>query len=68
VTASRWVPYFGVEGVQDTAHQAERNSGRIPSASAVGPIGRAALLADPQGATFAVLEQTKPTYTKGEEH
>jgi predicted enzyme related to lactoylglutathione lyase len=68
VTASRWIAYFGVESVQDTAHEAERNGRRILSASAVGPIGRTALLADPQGATFALLAQTKSTYTKGEEN
>jgi predicted enzyme related to lactoylglutathione lyase len=58
VTASCWIPYFGVESAQDTAHEAQRNGGRILAAPAEGPIGRTALLADPQDATFAVLEQT----------
>jgi uncharacterized protein len=58
VTASSWIPYFGVESAQDTAHQAERRGGRILTPAAVGPIGRTALLADPQRVTFAVLEQT----------
>jgi uncharacterized protein len=58
VTASSWIPYFGVESAHDTAHEAERNGGRILTTSAEGPIGRTALLADPQRATFAVLEQT----------
>jgi predicted enzyme related to lactoylglutathione lyase len=50
-------PYFGAESAQDTAQEAERNEGRIPTAPAVGPIGHTTLLVDPQDATFAVLER-----------
>jgi uncharacterized protein len=58
VMASSWIPYFGVESAQDTAHEGERNGGQILSPAARGPIGHTALLADPQRATFAILEQT----------
>lgn len=57
VKASSWIPYLGVESAQDTVHEAERNGGQILTASRAGPIGRTALLADPQGARFAVLER-----------
>jgi uncharacterized protein len=55
---SRWIPYFGVESADDTAHEAERKGGQILTAAVGGSIGRTALLADPQRATFAVVEHT----------
>jgi uncharacterized protein len=64
VTAG-WIPYFGVGGAKDAAAKVERNGGRILTASAEGPIGRTALLADPQGVTFGVLEQTVTSVKTG---
>lgn len=51
-----WISYFGVESAPEAADKAERNGGQSVTDRADGPIGRTALLADPQGATFAVLE------------
>ncbi len=58
VTASCWTPYFGVESARGAQHKAEQTKARTLTALADSPIGRSALLADPQGAAFAVLEQT----------
>jgi uncharacterized protein len=51
-----WTPYFGVESAHDTQQGAEQNGGRTLAVPADSPIGRNALLTDPQGATFALLE------------
>jgi predicted enzyme related to lactoylglutathione lyase len=56
-SASCWIAYFGVASAHDAQRTAERNGGRTMTAVADGPIGRTALVADRQGATFAVLEQ-----------
>jgi uncharacterized protein len=55
-SASSWISYFGVVSARDAQHTAELNRGRTMTAAADSPIGRTALLADRQGATFAVLE------------
>jgi predicted enzyme related to lactoylglutathione lyase len=54
-----WIPYFGVANADDAQQSAEQTGGRTLTAPADGPIGRTALLADPQGATFALLEQPR---------
>jgi uncharacterized protein len=56
-SASCWIAYFGVASAHDAQQTAERNGGRTMTAVADCPIGRTALVADGQGATFAVLEQ-----------
>jgi uncharacterized protein len=56
-SASAWTSHFGVVSAQDAERAAERNGGRTMTAAADSPIGRTALLADGQGATFAVLER-----------
>lgn len=55
-TPPSWLPYFTVEHADDSARQAERLGGRRLVATTEHPIGRSAVIADPQGATFAVLE------------
>ena len=55
-TADGWIPYFGVESTQEAAGKAAQNGGRTLTAPTDGPIGRTALLADPHGARFAVLD------------
>jgi uncharacterized protein len=52
-----WIPYFGVERAQDALQKAEQNGGRALTAPADSPIGRTALLVDPQGATFGILSR-----------
>jgi uncharacterized protein len=54
--ARSWISYFAVESARDAADTAEQNGGQIATEPADGPRGRTARLADPQGATFAVLE------------
>ena len=54
--ARSWISYFAVESSGGAADRAEQNGGQIATEPADGPLGRTALLADPQGATFAVLE------------
>jgi predicted enzyme related to lactoylglutathione lyase len=59
--APGWLPYFTVEDAHDAARTAERVGGRrlLPTSSL--PSGRFAVLADPQGAAFAVFEgETDP--------
>jgi hypothetical protein len=72
VPAGSWIPYFGVKGVNDAQHKAEQSGGRTLTTPADGPIGRTALLADPQGATFGILEQPlkprKETHVGKERH
>lgn len=52
----RWLPYFKVGGADDTAARAERAGGRTLLATTGTSSGRYAVLADPQGAAFAVFE------------
>jgi hypothetical protein len=56
-----WLPYFTVEDAHEAARKAEQVGGRtlLPTASL--PLGRFAVIADPQGAAFAVFEgETDP--------
>jgi uncharacterized protein len=51
-----WLPYFTVEDADDAARHAERLGGRALSPATDIHIGRCAVIADPQGAAFAVFE------------
>jgi predicted enzyme related to lactoylglutathione lyase len=56
-----WLPYVTVENADDAAHRAERMGGRLMLPVTEVHIGRFAVIADPQGAAFAVFEgQTDP--------
>ena len=56
-----WLPYFTVENVDDAALQAERLGGRTMLPATEVHIGRFAVVADPQGAAFAIFEgETDP--------
>jgi predicted enzyme related to lactoylglutathione lyase len=55
-----WLPYFTVEDAEAAARQAEELGGRGLSPTTEIHIGRFAVIADPQGAAFAVLE-ARPT-------
>jgi uncharacterized protein len=60
-TAPAWLPYFTVGSADDAARQAARLGGRRLLATTQSPRGRYAVIADPQGAPFAVYEgQTDP--------
>jgi predicted enzyme related to lactoylglutathione lyase len=57
---SHWLPYFAVASVDDTAKKAATIGGKtyVPPTDIPGT-GRFAVLADPQGATFALIKFTK---------
>jgi predicted enzyme related to lactoylglutathione lyase len=55
-TQAEWVPYFGVESAQDTRQNVVQSGGRTLATPTDSPIGCTALITDPQGATFALLE------------
>ncbi len=55
-----WIPYFQVEDVDDACKTAEENGGRIQyQPTDIPDIGRFAIMADPDGATFAVFTPEK---------
>jgi uncharacterized protein len=51
-----WLPYFTVENADHAAHEAERAHGRQLAPTIELKIGRFTVIADPQGAAFAVFE------------
>jgi predicted enzyme related to lactoylglutathione lyase len=53
---SNWFPYFGVIGLEETMQLAEASGGKPFLGPIDVPNGRFALLQDPQGAAFAILE------------
>jgi predicted enzyme related to lactoylglutathione lyase len=56
-----WLPYFTVESADVAARRVARLGGRRPAPTTDGRLGRWALIADPQGAAFAVFEgETDP--------
>ena len=60
-TPPSWLPYFTVESAAKTARQAEQQGGRTLVPTTEIHIGRFAVIADPQGASFAVFEgETDP--------
>jgi uncharacterized protein len=56
-----WLPYFTVESADEAARRAERAGGRVLVPSTEIHIGRVAVVADAQDASFAVFEgETDP--------
>jgi predicted enzyme related to lactoylglutathione lyase len=56
-----WLPYFTVESADVAAHRAEQLGGRRLAPTTEGRSGRWEVIADPQGAAFAVFEgETDP--------
>lgn len=55
-----WRPYFGVESADDAVRRAEQAGGRTLAPARETTIGRSALVADPQGAAFALIEREMP--------
>jgi predicted enzyme related to lactoylglutathione lyase len=54
---SSWLPYIGTEDAEVAAWEAQRLGGKvIRDTAAVPTVGKFAVLQDPQGAVFAVLE------------
>jgi predicted enzyme related to lactoylglutathione lyase len=51
-----WLPFFAVESATDAARKAEQLAGRRLMPTRQISIGRSAVVADPQGASFAVFE------------
>jgi uncharacterized protein len=54
--APMWLPYFMVQDADAAARTAQRARGRVLATTTESTIGRYAVIADPQGAQFAVLE------------
>ncbi len=58
---ARWIPYFAVEDVDETVTRCRASGGSVVMPAADVPdVGRIAWLADPFGATFAVLKPAPP--------
>ena len=56
-----WLPFFAVESAADAARKAEQLAGRRLMPTRQISIGPSAVVADPQGASFAVFEgETDP--------
>ncbi|MBS0379955.1 MAG: VOC family protein [Proteobacteria bacterium] len=61
-TPAHWLPYIGTPDVDATVSQAHGLGARIcKDATDIPNVGRFAVLADPQGATFAVFTPSAPT-------
>ncbi len=59
---AHWLPYIGTPNVDATVTQAHGLGARIcKEATDIPNVGRFAVLADPQGATFAVFTPSSPT-------
>lgn len=56
-TASHWTVYFAVEDCDATVARVPELGGGVPRAPQDSPYGRMALLAGPEGETFAILQQ-----------
>ena len=60
-TPPSWLPYFSVESADEAARQAEQLDGHTLLTKTEIHIGRFAVIADRQGAAFAVFEgETDP--------
>lgn len=55
-----WLPYFSVDDVDSVQDAAVRAGGSVMAPAFDMPAGRMAVLADPQGGTFAVITATTP--------
>jgi uncharacterized protein len=55
-TPPHWLPYFGVDDVEAAARAAEEGGGAKLAGPIDVPTGRIAVLADPQGAVFAIFQ------------
>lgn len=60
-TPPHWLAYFAVEDIDRTVGKVERLGGQIMRAVQEMEIGRYAVLADPQGAVFAVVQLNEPS-------
>lgn len=55
-----WMPYFHVEGVQDACAKAEGMGATTHMPATKLPVGTLAMLADPQGAPFYLMDPVPP--------
>lgn len=53
--SAHWMIYFAVEDCDATAARAFRLGGSVPASPTTTPMGRYAVINDPQGATFSIL-------------
>ena len=57
---SHWHVYFGTEDADATAAKAAELGGSVIVAPFDTPVGRIAVLSDPQGAMFSVIKNAAP--------
>ncbi len=57
---AHWLVYFAVADCDEIANKAQQSGGRVNVPPTDIPIGKFAVLADPQGAVFAVVTVTNP--------
>jgi predicted enzyme related to lactoylglutathione lyase len=57
----RWIGYIGVDDIEDAAKGIARRGGRVYVAPTTSNIGRIAVVADPQSASFALVEGLRPS-------
>ena len=57
-TPSHWLVYFGVASTDAAVAAATGGGGQLLAPAFDSPFGRLAILADPAGASFAVIETT----------
>lgn len=55
---AHWMPYFGVSDADTAADAAERAGGQVSVPPTTTGFGRFAVLTDPQGAVFTVMDQS----------
>lgn len=58
---AQWLPYFGVEDTDKVAAAVESNGGTVMNGPMDIPVGRFAVLGDPWGAGFAVMQPSEET-------
>ncbi|GMA16277.1 VOC family protein [Deinococcus metallilatus] len=61
---SHWMIYFAVEDTDQAVQTAQANGGQLQAGPHASPYGRIAVLQDPGGATFSVIQPPQP---EGEE-
>ncbi|MFD3874881.1 VOC family protein [Streptomyces sp. NPDC058623] len=59
-TPPHWLPYFHVDSVDEIQAAATRAGGNVIAPAFDMPVGRMAVLTDPQGGPFAVITATAP--------
>jgi predicted enzyme related to lactoylglutathione lyase len=57
---AHWMVYFAVDDTDEAAARAAEHGGKVPVEPTDTPVGRFAVLNDPQGAVFSIIKLTSP--------